>query len=359
LFNFLNPKIEAFGMDISDRSVKIARLKNTRDGLVLASYGRCDIPSGIIDKGVIKKEDGLISIIKKSMKEIGGKKLDTNYAVCSLPEQEAFIRVIQLPNLKKEEIREAVRWELEANIPLKIEEVYFDYFIIDPLVNKNKHTDILIGALPKKIVDDYARVLKSSGLKIKAMEIESIATSRALIKDSVVSRPAMIIDLGYQRTSFTIFAGEVPLLTSSSDISNGYFLDVLVKNLKLSRKEAKEMKFKYGLNSSKEGGVIMDALNLPLDQLVADIKKYIDFYYSHSAHKHGVGDNVREIILCGGGANFSGLSAFLNNAIGVPVRLGNPWINIFNEPKSEVPKIFFDESLGYATALGLALYGVK
>lgn len=359
MVSLFTPKIEAFGIDISDRSIKAARLKKTRDGLVLASYGRQDIPSGVIERGVIKKEENLISLIKESVIKAEGQKIDTDYVVCSLPEQEAFIRIIQLPFLKEEEIGEAVKWELEANIPLKIEEVYFDYFIIKSPSGDRKHIDALIGALPKKIVDDYVRVLKNSGLKIKAMEIESIATSRALIKNGIASCPTMIVDLGFQRTSFTIFAGRTPLLTSSSKISNNYFLDVLVEKLKISRKEAQAMKFKNGLNSSADGKRIATALRVPLNELADDINKYIDFYKSHGAHKHGVGDSVGEIILCGGGANFEGLPAFLSKKIGVPMKLGNPWINIFDEPKGEVPKIFFKESLGFATVLGLALSGIK
>lgn len=43
----------------------------------------------------------------------------------------------------------------------------------------------------------------------------------------------------------------------------------------------------------------------------------------------------------------------------VPVELGNPWINILPKPLKEVPELPYEKSLGYTTALGLALRGTR
>lgn len=359
MFPFLNPKIDAFGIDISDLSIKIAKLEKKRGGFVLASFGRQNIPDGVIDMGEIKKESDLISVIRSAVRDVEGEPLKTNYVICSLPEQEAFIRVIQLPRMEQSELRQAVKWELEAHIPLKIDDVYFDYFIVKPVSNHIDHIDVLIGALPKKIVDDYVDVLKKSGLGIKAMEIESVATARSLVERGFSSESILIIDLGWRRTSFTIFSGRAPRLTSSSQISNYYLIKVLAENLKLDIEAAKRLKFEIGLEDEKFGGKITKALEASLSILVGEIKKYIEFYESHATHEHGAGGRVQEIILCGGGANLAGLSVFLSKKTGLSVRLGNPWINIFTEPLKEVPPISYNESLGYTTALGLALYGIK
>lgn len=361
MFSFLNPKIEAFGIDISDLSIKIAKLRDKKSGLVLTSYGRRDIPAGILDRGEIKNENALMEAIQEAARNVKGEALATNFVVCSLPEQEAFIQVIQLPRLNKDEIREAAQWEMEAHIPLKIEEVYFDYFVMKSDDGSLGHIDVLIGALPRKIVDDYVSVLRKSGLRIKAMEIESIATSRALIKNGFSSDPVFIVDLGGRRTSFTVFSNRVPRLTSSSQISNTYLLDILAKELKMNLKEAQQIKFEVGLgkNKDKDGEKIKKALEPSLSALASEIRKYIDFYESHISHEHDVGKTVKEIILCGGGANLLGLSEFLSKYTGLPVKLGNPWVNILEKSFKEIPPISFNESLEYTTALGLALYGIK
>ena len=138
----------------------------------------------------------------------------------------------------------------------------------------------------------------------------------------------------------------------------------------VSRQEVKKLKFEAGLDDPKSGKDITEALSEPLNELVSDVLKYMDFYKNYSSHKHEASENVSEIILCGGGANFSGLDLFLTQKTGIPVKLGNPWVNILKEsqqsvcpvlkrPDMEVPPIVFNESFGYATALGLALYGIK
>ena len=48
----------------------------------------------------------------------------------------ADLRVVQLPHMGKEELNEAIQWEVEANIPLPLEEVYFDWETIKPKAKK-------------------------------------------------------------------------------------------------------------------------------------------------------------------------------------------------------------------------------
>jgi hypothetical protein len=45
----------------------------------------------------------------------------------------------------------------------------------------------------------------------------------------------------------------------------------------------------------------------------------------------------------------------LASSLNTKVEIGNPWVNILKEEIKEVPDISFENSLGYTTALGLAL----
>lgn len=347
----------AFGLDLSDLSLKIAYLKKERSGLVLASYGRQEIPEGVIDQGEIKKEEVLIEIIKKAIIEIRGLPLKTKYCVVSLPETEAFIHMIQLPKMKKEEIEEAVKWEAESHIPFSIDEVYLDWQIIKPISNHQDYNDILIGALTKKLVDPYLEVLKKADLKPFVFEIESIAIARALIKNNFSLKPIMIIDLGARRTSFIIFSGRAVHFTASLPISNNYLIEEIAKNLKVDKTEAKRVKFEIGLDKDKEGGKVFEALLPSLTELVKQIKKYIEFYYTHSLPGHFRDGEVSKILLCGGGANLIGLPLFLSRELKMAVEIGNPWVNILKSPPEKIPELPYEQSIAFTTALGLALRG--
>lgn len=347
----------AFGLDLSDLSLKIAFLKKNRRGIKLESFGRKEIPQGIIKKGEIQKKEELIKVIKEGIEGAEGKNLKTEYVICSLPERHAFVQVIQLPKMKLAEANEAVKWEAEAHIPMSVEEVYLDWQIVKPVVDHLDHLDVLINAVPKALVNSYVEVLEGAGLNPVALEVESLATARSLIKGGVSRKPILIIDLGATRTSFIIFSGHAVRFTTSIPISNQQMISAIADNLKISKEEARKLKIKQGLSRGKKDSGIYNALLPSLNELVKEIRKYIDFHRERAApHEHGSGGEISKIMLCGGGANLDGLSQFLSSRLKIPVARGNPWVNILKPPVKELPELSYKESLAYTTALGLALH---
>lgn len=349
----------AFGLDISDLSLKIVFLKKHRREIRLESFSRKEIPSGIIKEGKIQKKDDLIKIIKEAVKKVEGKKLKTKYVVCSLPEQHAFVKVIQLPKMKLTEAREAVKWEAEANIPISIEEVYLDWELVEPVANHLDHLDILINAVPKTLVNDYVEVLKKASLRPIALEVESMGTTRSLIKGQVGRKPILIVDLGANRTSFIIFSGYAIRFTTSISISNRQMIGAIAKSLRMTNEEAWKLKVRVGL-SGKKGNEVLTILLPTLNSLVQRIKEYIVFHREHATpHEHGSAGEISKILLCGGGANLRGLPQFLSERLKIPSVCGNPWVNILKPPIKEIPKLSYQESLTYTTVLGLALRDIS
>jgi type IV pilus assembly protein PilM len=382
--DLLNLKTYAFGLDISDLSLKIAKLKNQGRFFNLASFGEEEIKSGIIKEGEIKDEIVLAKIIKEAVKKITGEKLKTKYVIVSLPEEKAFLQVIQLPKMSEEDLKSAVIFEAENYIPLPVDQVYLDYQIVRPLDNNFDHLDVLLAALPKSTIDPYIDCLKSAGLKPKALEIESLAIGRALIKNETSSSSVLLIDMGATRTSFIVYSGSSLRFTSSIPISCQHFTQIISKALNVSLPEAEKLKIKYGLisdaKSLKGQANIFEALVPSLVDLVQQIKKHLDYYQGHSINEHLAPKDkgVSKIMLCGGGANLKGFPEFLSGQLKITVELGNPWVNILPGDKpakrssmppattssgvdggGETVQLPPGESLRYVTALGLALRGVK
>ncbi len=374
MLEFLTLKPEAFGLDISDLSLKIIQLKKTRNFFDLVSFGEAKIKPGIIKGGEIKDEEALIQILKKALAEVKGEKLKTKYVVASLPEEKAFLQVIQMPKMKEEELKSAVIYEAENYIPLPIEEVYLDSQIIPPVHNYLDHFDVLITALLKKTVDPYLSSLKKAGLKPVAFEIESQAIARVLIKNEITTSPFLLIDLGATRTGFIVFSGYSLRFTSSIPVSSQSFTEIISKTLGVNLAEAERLKIEYGLQSSKvkKGKEIFEALIPALTDLTEQIKRYLHYYQTHAAYEHLPPDGtssshhpgVGKIFLCGGGAKLKGLTNFLSSQLKIPVEIGNPWINILPatiQPGKQRLIYEKEESLRYryTTALGLALRGVR
>jgi len=365
MFSFLKPKIQGFGIDLSDFSVKIISFERKVGKMSLASFGRQEIIPGIIEEGEIKKEAELIEIIKKAVKEVQGAPLKNKYCVVSLPEAESFVRVLQLPLMDKSEVGEAIKWEIETNIPLGLNEIYYDWQIINPPAGgaetaNQQHLNVLVGVLPKRIVNPYLSVLKMAGLKPLAFEIESLAIARALLKDGSCNEPTMVIDMGAKKTSLVIFYGQAVYLTASLPISNSSFLTTLSEKLHISTEQAKQMKFQQGLNLEDLQDQVFQTLKPSLDELVAKIKSYIDFFQSHAEANLGRQNiKINNVLLCGGGAKFANLNKFLEKELQVPVTIGKPWLNAFPAEKPRLlPTFDTTEGLAYTTAIGLALRGI-
>jgi type IV pilus assembly protein PilM len=355
--SFLQKKIfslepEIFGIDLSDLSVKILQLEKEGNIEKIRSFAAEDIPAGLIEDGKIIDKDKVAEIIHAAVKKAGPKKIRTNKVICSLPESKAFLRIISIPKMDEKEAGEAIKWEMEANIPLPIDQVCFDWQFLEG--DEKGKQSVLTAAVAKDIIDDSVDVLRKSGLEVYGLEVESIASARSLVsqekekKDGVV----LIVDLGAQRTSFIMVVKGSPYFTSSIPFSSESINDAISKGLNLDSIEAEKAKIAHGIESENENPIYGVVKSL-LENLVQEIEKTADFYGELSQEK----TEIEKIVLCGGGSNMKGLVPFLTKRLGREVELGNPWINL--KMGRNLPIIDRESASRYATVIGLALRGIN
>ena len=364
MFKFLTLEEEAFGLDINDLSLKIVKLEKGHNGFVLASFNEERIAPGIIEDGVIKDEAALVKVIKLAFSTVKGKKIKTKYVIASLPEEKSFLQVIQMPEMNEEELGLAVPLEAENYIPMPISEVYLDYQVISPIKNNFSHPEILIVAMPKKIVDSYVSCFKKAGLTPIVLEAESEAIARALVKKEASSPLLILIDFGENNTDFIVFSGNSIRFTCSIPVSSKLLTEAISEYLKIDFHEAEKLKIEYGL-SGKKGNAraekVSQVIRPILEDLAGQIKKYLNFYRDHSSYEYLLPDGKTEkILLCGGGAELKGLVDFMSKSLGVSVELGDPSVNLlFKKPKKNLGgalgKTPNKNLISFTTAVGLAL----
>lgn len=361
MLNYLTLKPETFGLDISDFSLKIIKLKKKKNKFELVSYGETKIKPGIIEKGKIKNEKLLAATIKMALSNVKGEKLKTKYVIASLPEEECFLQIIQLPMMKKEEVKKAIYFEAENYIPLPIEEVYLDFHIISPDQNNLEYLNVLTIALPKEVIDPYLNSLKEAGLQPLALEIEAQAICRALIKREISQEHFLLVDFGETRTTFIIFSEGSLKFTASHSISSKRLTEVISNNLKISFDKAEELKIKYGIDNSEEGRRNFEILKPILSEFVEQIEKYLNYYQTHFVRKNILleNKNIEKLLLCGGGINLKGFSNFLISKLEIEVSSGISWTNLLLKNKKTTLNISYQKSLSYTIALGLALRDQK
>lgn len=362
MLELLSLQPQTFGLDLSDLSLKICQLQKERGFLRLVSFGEFPVKPGVIEQGEVKNEQELVAILKEAVKKVKGKSLRTRYVAVSLPEEKAFLQIIQLPRMKPEEIRKAVTFEAENYIPYSMDTVYVDFQVVEPAHERVDHLDVLIASLPRVTVDSYVSALRKAGLRPKVLEIESFATARALVEGEVAPVPLFIVDVGATRTGLSVYSGYSLQFATSIPFSSAQCTQAIAKTLRVDHLKAEELKKTYGIDSSQEVGRAISAALTPLfAEFVEQVKKYGEYNESHLPHQHGVGKNrkIKKMILCGGGSNMRGLPEFLTKKLKLEVAIGNPWVNILSSESKEIPPLSLSDSLQYTTALGLALRGVQ
>ncbi|MFY9457913.1 MAG: type IV pilus assembly protein PilM [Candidatus Spechtbacterales bacterium] len=343
---------EPFGLDLSDRSIKVANLSKKKGRFYLENFGEETVEEGLMEDGVIISEKKLALRIAKAVSNLKTGSSGRRYVACSLPEQKSFLHIAQLERIKKEEIEEAIQREIEANIPMKLADVYFDWEIIPSFQKSSEHFDILISAAPRDLVDSYNRLFVEAGLVPFSFEPESLALTRCLVKKGVKDMPVLIIDLGHTRTSFIIYAGGGIRFTSSMQISGNMMTENIKRDLAIDQNEAERLKKKVGLDRDMDKRVF-EAIIPAITDLKQQIGKYMDFYSSHESHIHNGKPSISGILLAGGGACMRGLAEHLASSLKISVEIADPFVNIAAPPRAE-KKSVCGEFIKYATAFGLA-----
>lgn len=353
MFNLYNTQFDYFGLDISALSLKIVYLKKKKGSYELASFGKKDIPEGVIKGGQIINQEKLSRIIKDAIGEVNGSPLKTKYVVCSLPEEKSFVRVVKMPKMTEKELEEAIKWEAEANIPLPIDKVYLNWEIISSAA-QDKKMEVVIAASPSGLVDTYIDTLEMAGLIPVAMELESIAIIKSIIDMKERNRTKMILDIGAVRTSLMIFGRYAPRFTTNLPIFGNTFDEAIKNKLKIkSLKEAEKLKTENGFEKNEKNEKIFNVISAIGLELKSEIEKYITFCQKEL----GVCEVIEEIILVGGISQLKGISSFFTTKMKRKIILGDPWVNIkmIDIKAKKIPKLSKINSSLYATAIGLAM----
>lgn len=359
------------GLDISDLSLKMVQLSHRRGKIKIQALSRRSLPKGLIEGGEILNENEVIREIEKLINKPNYGSVSTNEVVACLPETKTFIKLIKIES-SPNEISDLVEHEIEKHIPYSINEVYYDWQIIHKASNESF---VLVGAAPKKIVDEYLGLLQKLNLSVQALEIEPIAICRALlidesIKSNIAARKNYaIIDIGAKRTSVVIYAQGSIITSVSLPISGQTTTEKISKTLEISAEQAEKAKMVCGLDKQKAQGVIADILEEKLKDLSGRIKDAINFYSSNYPNMGA----IDEVILCGGGSSIKDLDRAISDNLKIKTVRGNVFLNIdeamekFSEILEEKHYIknkkkteaYCQTSIyAYATTIGLALRNI-
>ena len=339
-------KMPTAGIDMSASGVKFVVLNRSVSGVVIESFGTYRFKKGVIVDGDLVERSTIQTILKKIKKSH-----KVNFANISLPEQKSYLFQTKVPYSSDDAVLYAsLAQTIAEQVPLPKQEAIFG----GERLSRDKEVQNVAGvAYARRIVAEYTDAVSASGITLRSIESELHAVPRALIAEGEKAT-CMIVDFGKTTTKITIVQdGRHPLFATTLDIGGQALTAAVQKFYGVTEEEAMVLKRERGI-IPEEGNVgYLSSVLTTISALREEVAKRFEYWQDRARNEKGV-KPIEYILLAGGNGSLRGLPEYLMASVGVPVRTGNPFVNLapFNEV---VPPIEFEQSLSYSVAIGLAL----
>lgn len=342
-------EMPSVGMDVSEVSLRYVELIPKGKGFVLGKYGERSIPEGTIANGDIKDPETFRNVLLKVKKDAG-----LNFVRASLSEAHAYFADMEIARVQKKELRDSIELQLEEHVPLPVSDVFFDYNIIEDVKNSS-FMRVGVAVVPKEPVTKYIETFSSAGLTLLSLEVDADALVRAIIPPES-TETIMIIEMGRVKTGVYIVTGKAVRFTSELDMGTKTVAAQIEKELGMDSEKAKMLLAEcYGDGQVAEE--IVPALYAFYSAVKEDIEKHLAYWNMRQKRENGgkSGEIIERVLLAGSQSSLVGLNEYLSSGLRQRIERANPWTNI-SRFREYIPEISSNDSLRFATAIGLALH---
>lgn len=248
-------------------------------------------------------------------------KSKVRYAIAG---QSVFTRFVKLPPIQVENIEELVRLEAQQHVPFPIDEVIWDYEMIEGGAEK----EVVIVAIKGDALDEINGAVNESGMATAEVDVAPMALYNSFIAShGAPQEPVLIIDVG-ARTSNLLYLEGKRFFTRNIPVGGAAITAAIAKEYNVSFMEAEHQKIAHGLVALGAGhteqldesvAALAMVIRNALTRLPSEIARTTNYYRS----QHG-GTAPRRIYLCGGGANLPYTLEFFEEKLNMPVEFFNP-----------------------------------
>lgn len=329
------------GIDVGSNAIRLVQLRKSGDKYSLVSFGSAQLPPNIAQSDSKLDMQKVAQVIQQLIKS---SKVTTKSVITALPGSAVFSTVIKMPPMSQAELTQAVKYQAEQNIPLKVEDVRIDWQI----VRKNPDTGesaVMVVAAPKVKVDRTMELFTMASLDVVSLETTPISTARALTNSS--DPLFMIVDIGGSKTELTIVENGVVTHVRTMPSAGYAMTRSIAQNLGLDAAQAEQFKMKFGLSQDKLEGQVLKSMRPILGTITDEIQRSIKFYQDQ------YGSNVGRIVLTGGTSRMPEITSYLKSILNLEVVYGNPWSRIVFAP--DLTERLNGNAAEFACAVGLAM----
>jgi len=339
-------KKDVIGIDIGSSSIKLVELNKTKKGFKLEKLAIAPLPpEAIVDEALMDS----VTIIAAIRDLIAMSKIKTKDVVISISGHSVIVKKITLPLMTEAELKESLQWEAERYIPFDIKDVYLDFKITGGSQGNPALMDVVLVAAKREVVDDCVSVMMESGLNPVVIDIDAFALENMLAINYELEKgeTVTIANVGASVTNMNILANNISEFTRDIFKGGNQFTEQIQRELHVDHEEAEKIKMGHQVDIPSSP-LIENILKTTSESLAIEIGNSLDFFKSTTTD-----GKISKLYLSGGGSKIKGFDLILQQHIGIPVEVVNPFKKIeYDEKKFDLEYL---KEIGSIMAVGVGL----
>ena len=336
------------GLDISSTTVKLLELSHIGDRYRVESYAVSPLPADAVIEKTVNDIDGVANAVRNVVAQSRTKIKSVAAAVAG---SSVITKMIDMPEgLSEDDMEIQLSLEADQYIPYPLEEVAIDFEVQGPSPESTGQVEVLLAACRRETIETRVDALEAADLQPKIMDVEAYAMERALSliqnqldmdKDHTVA----VVDIGATMTTLSVLTGGQTVYTREQLFGGKQLTDEIMRRYGLPLEEAGLAKKQGGLPDDYEPEVL-DPFK---DAVVQQVARSLQFFFSSSQY-----NDVDYIILAGGVASMEGLAELVQERLGTPTTIANPFAEMAISSKVNAVALSSDAP-AMMIACGLAL----
>lgn len=340
--------IPVLGIDISSTSVKLLEISKNGSQYKVESYAVASLPpNSVVEKNIVELE-GVAESVQKSY---GRSKTKLKTAAVAVAGSAVITKLIDMPaDLNEDNMESQISLEADQYIPYPLDEVAIDFEVQGEVEDNPDQVEVLLAACRRENVELRVDALEMADIHTKVVDVEAYAIERSfeLIlpqldcdEDSAVA----IVDIGSTMTTLSVLVDGQTVYTREQLFGGRQLTEEIQRRYGLSLDEAGLAKKQGGLPDDYEPEVLEPFK----DAVVQQITRSLQFFFSSSQY-----NDVDYIVLAGGVASMTGLAELVQDKLGTPAAVANPFSNMSLASKVDAMALSNDAP-SLMIACGLAL----
>lgn len=344
-------KGQLLGLDIGSSAIKLVQIKESKGKYTLEKFGLKPLEPEVIVDGTVMDETRVVGAIRELIDETGAK---LNKVAVSISGHSVIVKKITLPPMPDDELEGQVKLAAEQYIPFDINEVNYDFHVLNPLDQADDgepQMSLLLVAAKKDKVNELTELVRGAGLTPVVMDVDAFAIENmyAINYPEPTEEVTALINIGASVMNVNILKAGSSMFTRDIPIGGNRYTEAIQRDLGLTYDDAEAVK-----KGKREGGVdantvatVVEGVN---NELASEIARTVDYFRTTGSE-----GEIGRILLCGGGCKVNGLAQLLSDRMQSAVEFVNPFTQVDTSSVAMDRDTLSDLSAEAAVGVGLAI----